>query len=76
MAVVGSNIILRSDIEKQYNQAVAQGEPRSEKLRCMIFDQLLLQKLMINQAALDSLIVTDAQVEAELAANPQASKRY
>jgi peptidyl-prolyl cis-trans isomerase SurA len=66
MAVVGSNIILRSDIEKQYYQAIAQGESRSEQLRCMIFDQLLLQKLMINQAALDSLIITDAQVDAEL----------
>jgi peptidyl-prolyl cis-trans isomerase SurA len=66
MAVVGNNIILRSDIEKQYYQAVAQGEPRSEQLRCMIFDQLLLQKLMINQAALDSLVTTDAQVDAEL----------
>lgn len=66
MAVVGGNIILRSDIEKQYYQAVAQGEQRSEELRCMIFDQLLLQKLMINQAAIDSLIITDAQVDAEL----------
>ena len=66
MAVVGNNIILRSDIEKQYYQAIAQGEHRSEELRCYIFDQLLLQKLMINQAALDSLIVTDAQVDAEL----------
>lgn len=66
MAVVGSNIILRSDIEKQYYQAIAQGEPRSQELKCYIFDQLLLQKLMINQAALDSLIVTDAQVDAEL----------
>jgi len=66
MAVVGGNIILRSDIEKQYYQAVAQGEQRSNQLRCIIFDQLLLQKLMINQASLDSLIVTDAQVDDEL----------
>lgn len=66
MAVVGNNIILRSDIEKQYSQAVAQGETGSNDLRCMIFDQLLLQKLMINQAAIDSLIVTDAQVDGEL----------
>ncbi|MEO8088173.1 MAG: peptidylprolyl isomerase [Bacteroidota bacterium] len=66
MAVVGNNIILRSDIEKQYNQAIAQGEPGSENLKCSVFDQLLLQKLMINQAAIDSLIVTDAQVDGEM----------
>ncbi|CAN5693289.1 peptidylprolyl isomerase [soil metagenome] len=66
MAVVGNNIILRSDIEKQYNQAIAQGEPGSENLKCAVFDQLLLQKLMINQAGIDSLIVTDAQVDGEM----------
>ena len=66
MAVVGNNIILRSDIEKQYYQAIAQGESGTTELRCMIFDQLLLQKLMINQAALDSVVVTDAQVDSEL----------
>jgi peptidyl-prolyl cis-trans isomerase SurA len=66
MAVVGNNIILRSDVEKQYNQAIAQGETGSLDLKCAVFDQLLLQKLMINQAALDSLVVTDAQVDAEL----------
>ena len=66
MAVVGNNIILRSDIEKQYNQALAQGESATDDLKCAVFDQLLLQKLMINQAAIDSLIVTDAQVDNEL----------
>ncbi len=66
MAVVGNNIILRSDIEKQYNQALAQGMDGSDNLKCEVFDQLLLQKLMINQAAIDSLIVTDAQVDSEL----------
>ena len=66
MAVVGNNIILRSDVEKQYSQALAQGEAASDELKCAVFDQLLLQKLMINQAAIDSLIVTDSQVDGEL----------
>jgi peptidyl-prolyl cis-trans isomerase SurA len=66
MAVVGSNIILRSDVEKQYTQMLAQGEAPSEDAKCLIFDQLLLQKLMINQAAIDSVIASEAQVEGEL----------
>ncbi len=66
MAVVGSHIILRSDIEKQYNQTIAQGEAPSENLKCGIFDQLLLQKLMVNQAAIDSVTPTEAQVDNEL----------
>jgi len=66
MAVVGSNIILRSDVEKQYAQAVAQGEAATEESKCFIFDQMLLQKLLINQAALDSVLPTASQVEGEM----------
>jgi peptidyl-prolyl cis-trans isomerase SurA len=66
MGVVGNNIILRSDIEKQYSQLVAQGESPPEDGKCLIFDQILLQKLMINQAAIDSTIVTDSQVDNEM----------
>src|SRR5258706_13547384 len=66
MAVVGDNIILRSDVEKQYSQAIAQGETASDEMKCYIFDQLILQKLLINQAAIDSVIPTTTQVENEL----------
>ena len=65
-AVVGSKIILHSDIEKQYVQYVAQGGTETSNIRCTILDQLLLQKLMINQADIDSVTVADAQVEGEL----------
>ena len=66
MAVVGDKILLRSDIEKQYVQFTAQGMETGENTRCLIFDQLLMQKLMLNQADLDSVTVPDAQVEGEL----------
>jgi peptidyl-prolyl cis-trans isomerase SurA len=66
VAVVGSKIILSSDIEKQYVQYLAQGAEEGELTRCLIFDQLLLQKLMLNQAELDSIQVSEAQVESEL----------
>jgi peptidyl-prolyl cis-trans isomerase SurA len=64
MAVVGSKIILKSDVEKQYAQAVMQGNDNVNK--CEILDQLLVQKLLLNQAAVDSVIATDSQVESEL----------
>ena len=65
MATVGGQIVLKSDIEKQYVQLLAQGgdDPNT---RCSIFDQLILQKLMLNQAILDSVTVSDNQVESEL----------
>lgn len=65
VAVVGKNQILYSDIEDQYMQMMAQGvKPMSTK--CQIFEDLLAQKLLVNQADIDSLIVEDVQVEMEL----------
>ncbi|MBP6533313.1 MAG: peptidylprolyl isomerase [Bacteroidia bacterium] len=66
VAIVGTKVILHSDIEKQYVQYVAQGGVETSDVRCTILDQLLLQKLMINQADIDSVTVADAQVEGEL----------
>ncbi len=66
VGVVGSKIILQSDIEKQYNQYIAQGGERNENGRCLIFDQLILSKLLINQADLDSVTVSETQVDNEL----------
>lgn len=66
VAVVGSKIILQSEIEKQYVQYIAQGTTETADLKCMILDQLVLQKLMLNQADLDSVTVPESQVEGEL----------
>jgi peptidyl-prolyl cis-trans isomerase SurA len=67
MGVVGNKIVLKSDIEKQYMQYLAQsGGNEDEDMKCQIFDQLIMQKLMLNQADIDSVTVTDTQVEGEL----------
>lgn len=57
--VVGDDAILRSDIEKhrlEYGSQI-KGNPY-----CFIPEQLALQKLFLNQAAIDSIEVTDADV--------------
>lgn len=66
MAVVGDKKILYSDIEKQYLQLLAQGEKATSETRCQIFEQLLIQKLLVNQAEIDSIEITEAQVSSEL----------
>ena len=68
VAVVGKNIILQSDIENQYIQYRMQGmaEGTGKEVRARILEDLLLQKLMLNQAEMDSISVTDEQVETEL----------
>jgi peptidyl-prolyl cis-trans isomerase SurA len=68
VAVVGANEILRSDIEDQYLQYRAQGNIRgsAEKVKCQILENLLFQKLLYHQAQIDSVKVTDAQVDGEM----------
>ena len=43
-AIIGSEILLTSDIENQYNQILSQGVIETENIRCDIIDELLLQK--------------------------------
>ena len=65
-AVIGNKILLKSEIETQYEQILEQGNSPSEDLKCRITDQLLINKLLLNQAILDSIEVSDAQVDNEL----------
>lgn len=62
-AVVGSNIILQSDIEMQYAQYLAQGNQADEAFKCYILQQQLTQKLLAQQAAIDSIEVGESEVD-------------
>lgn len=64
VAVVGANFILQSDIEAQYLQYRMQGAIKDARAtRCQILEDMLFQKLLLNQAELDSIEVTDDQIE-------------
>lgn len=65
VAIVGNKTILLSDIENQKLQAQTQGYS-SPNLRCEILEDLLFQKLLLNQAILDSIEITDNEITAEL----------
>ena len=66
VAVVGDKRILYSDIEQNYLQQKAQGEKVDENSKCAILENMLVQKLLLNQSEIDSLEVTDSQVDQEL----------
>lgn len=68
VAVVGKNIILQSDIETQYLQFRMQGyiEGSSSTIKCDILKDIVFQKLLLNQADIDSIVVSPVQVEQEL----------
>ncbi|HAG15126.1 MAG TPA: peptidylprolyl isomerase [Bacteroidales bacterium] len=68
VAVVGKNIILQSDIETQYMQHRMQGyvEGSSATIKCDILKELIFQKLLLNQADIDSIVVNSSSVNQEL----------
>ncbi len=69
VAVVGKSIVLESDIQNQYlNYRLQQGGIRGSapEIKCKILEDILFQKLMVTQAEVDSVKVSDIQVESDL----------
>ena len=66
-AIIGSEILLISDIENQYNQILSQGVIETENMRCQIVDELLLQNFLIHHAKIDSTIeIVSDDIDAEI----------
>lgn len=67
-AVVGPNIILQSEVETQYLSYRMQGliEGSSQNIKCRILKDMIFQKLLLNQAELDSVEVQPSQVSQEI----------
>ncbi|MBL7784375.1 MAG: peptidylprolyl isomerase [Chitinophagales bacterium] len=63
--IVGNKIILSSEIEAQYQQARAQGAPDND-LHCQILEQIMLEKLMVVRAEIDSVEISEDEVASEI----------
>lgn len=66
VATVGDEIILLSDIEEQYDYDKERMGSLNESAKCGILERIMVQKLLVNQAKLDSVIVEDDRVEQQL----------
>jgi peptidyl-prolyl cis-trans isomerase SurA len=64
--VVGSSIILQSDIELSYANYLAQGGPPNPAIKCQILQGLVSQKILAQQAIIDSIDVKDDEVDNEV----------
>ncbi|MVN21659.1 peptidylprolyl isomerase [Mucilaginibacter arboris] len=65
-AVVGNSIILNSDIEREYDNYLVQGNQPNQSVKCQVLQQLLTQKLLAQQAVIDSVIVKDDELDNEV----------
>jgi len=66
IAVVGGNITLQSELETQYLQMLASGYEPNDDSKCILFEELLYGNLLLHRAKVDSLDVSDGEVEDEL----------
>ena len=66
IAVVADQIVLQSELEAAAIQYARSGQTVEPNSRCVIFEDLLFKKLLINQAAVDSLEVSEDQINSEI----------
>ncbi len=66
IAKVGGNVVLLSELQSQKLQAIQEKIEVNRDLECSILEELLYQNLLLNQAELDSVVVSDDQVNAEM----------
>jgi peptidyl-prolyl cis-trans isomerase SurA len=66
-AIVGNEVIYLSDIENTITDLRRNGNKTPmDELTCTVFQQMLVSKLFMDQARIDSITVSDDQVEGDL----------
>jgi peptidyl-prolyl cis-trans isomerase SurA len=77
IATVGGEIVLLSEVEEQVSYAKSQQkEQLPPDFNCIALQNLLVQKLLVNQAKLDSVEVKDEEVENQLTARIERLLKY
>lgn len=66
VAKVGSEYILLSDVEKQFSYLKQNQPDADDSFKCDVLENIIAQKIMVHQAKLDSVEVSDQEVEAQL----------
>lgn len=66
VAQVGDNIILLSDIREQRLQAEEAKVAIDSSFDCRVLEQIMVTQILVNQAKLDSVVVSDEQVDSDM----------
>lgn len=66
IGVVGNEIILQSDLESSVLEMTEGKGSDDPALRCSVYENLLYQKLLLNQSKLDSIEVSDGEVQSQV----------
>ncbi len=66
VAKVGTENIFYSEIQELFQYAKSQDPTYESTLQCNIMEQLISKKLLVDQAKLDSIVVSDAEIQTEV----------
>lgn len=66
IAKIDDYIILKSDLERSYLDYLSQGKPRSEAAKCQLLESLVVNKMLVARAEIDSVEVLDVEVFSNL----------
>ena len=64
IAKVDNHIVLKSEVDRMYQDYLTNGNPPSQQARCEILSLITRNKLMLAKAEIDSVVVLDAEVDA------------
>ncbi|MCL2328810.1 MAG: peptidylprolyl isomerase [Bacteroidetes bacterium] len=66
IAIVGDEMIKKSDIDNQMYQIRVLSGGKTQTDACELFEEMLIQKILLHQAVLDSITVSESEVEGEI----------
>ncbi len=66
IAKVDDYIVFKSDLENAYQEMIARGAFTGGDEKCQILESLIVNKLMVAKAEIDSVIVSDDEVRSNL----------
>ena len=66
IAKIGSEVIFHSDVEEQMAMMRDRNAKPGASERCLIIESLIAQAMLVHYAKIDSVVVTDEEVEAEI----------
>jgi peptidyl-prolyl cis-trans isomerase SurA len=76
VATIGGEIILLSEMQEQVSYAKQQQQSLPPDIECRILQNIIVDRLLVNQAKLDSLEVKDEEVENQLDARIERLMTY
>ncbi len=66
IAKVDDYIVMKSELERSYLDYLSQGSPRSDDAKCQILESLVVNKMLVARAEIDSIEVLDFEVNNNL----------